>query len=241
MKKFFSFLLIFLCLFGVFAYFYLMNAENTAFENWHNAVENLKKSTCYTIGDNIECDGKEEKSTYAYSGDVAEYTVDGVPVFYSREKDGTYIYFYDPDRERWGKTLTDDSDYIFYGYETVERVQKISAFVDSSQVTYNITSGTYKGSSLSGQYVFRGKIYRPTEIELRIKDGNIACIWETAEVTDENGETKTKKEQILIGRFDRTEITLPEDAEEYKQLPEKYSSLIKDTNNGTGLQENQEK
>ena len=189
--------------------------EDQSGEIWAKALDALKQRANYTVLEN-GCAAR-------YTPEAALVEQDGEIRYFSKEGGICYVYVHNDDPDMWIRSEVADSDLYFYAYQQIERLNKISGFLDQELLTYDPESQTFSGDSIPMTYVFRGKSHTPVHIEILVEDGVIVQLTET--YRDE--ETSVLQTDTLeFTDFYTTEVRLPlnswdkSELEEYLDQPE---------------------
>ena len=128
--------------------------------------------------------------------------------YFSKEGGICYVYVHNDDLDMWIRSEVADSDLYFFAYQQIERLNKISGFLDQELLTYDPESQTFFGDNIPMTYVFRGKSHTPVHIEIRVEDGIIVQLTET--YWDEgNGSPVLQTDTVEFTDFYTTEVRLP--------------------------------
>lgn len=184
-------------------------------EIWAKALDALKQRANYTV--------LENGHAARYTPEAALVEQDGEIRYFSKEGGICYVYVHNDDPDMWIRSEVADSDLYFYAYQQIERLNKISGFLDQELLTYDPEAQTFSGDNIPMTYVFRGKSHTPVHIEIRVEDGVIVQLTET--YRDE--ETSVLQTDTLeFTDFYTTEVRLPlnswdkSELEEYLDQPE---------------------
>lgn len=169
-------------------------------EIWVKALDTLKQKANYTVLEN-GCASR-------YTPEAAFVEQNGEIHYFSKEGGICYVYVHNDDLDMWIRSEVADSNLYFFAYQQIERLNKISGFLDQELLTYDPESQTFFGDNIPMTYVFRGKSHTPVHIEIRVEDGIIVQLTET--YWDEgNGSPVLQTDTVEFTDFYTTEVRLP--------------------------------
>lgn len=169
-------------------------------EIWRKALDALKQKANYTVLEN----GYSSR----YTPEAAMVETEAQIRYYSREDGICYVYVHNEDPDMWIRSELTDSDLYFYAYEQIERLNKISGFLDQELLRFDPESQTFSGDNLPMTYVFRGKSHTPVHIELRVEDGILVQLTEMY-WDKENGRPILRTDTVEFTDFYTTDVRLP--------------------------------
>lgn len=207
---------IFLILFCVFFLSGCGAEAEQSSEIWAKALDALKQRANYTVLDN----GRP----FHYTPEAAMVEQDGETRYFSKEGGVCYVYVHIDDPDMWIRSEVAHSDLYFYAYQQIERLNKISGFLDQELLTYDPETQTFSGDNIPMTYVFRGKSHTPVHIEIRVEDGVIVRLTETYR-DEETAALQT--DTVEFTDFYTTEVRLPLNSWDESQL-EEYGNQSED-------------
>lgn len=177
------------------------NGDDTEAEIWENALDALKQKANYTVLEN----GYSSR----YTPEAAMVETDGEIRYFSRAEGICYVYVHNDDPDMWIRSQLVGSDLYFYAYEQIERLNKISGFLDQGMLTYDPETETFVGDNIGQTYVFREKNHTPVHLEVRLEDGVIASFTEVYWDSEENENPVLRTDTVTFTDFSTTEVRLP--------------------------------
>lgn len=179
---------------------------------WGNALDTLKQKANYTVLEN----GYSSR----YTPEAALVETDGEIRYFSREDSICYVYVHNEDPDMWIRSQLVGSDLYFYAYEQIERLNKISGFLDQGLLTYDPEKQAFLGDNMGQTYVFRGKTHTPVHLEVRLEDGVIAHFTEVYWASEENEKPVLQTDTVTFTDFSTTEVRLPLNTWDESELTE---------------------
>lgn len=178
-------------------------------EIWAKAMDTLKQKANYTV--------LENGCVSRYTPEAALVEQDGEIRYFSKEGGICYVYVHNDDPDMWIRSEVAHSDLYFFPYQQIERLNKISGFLDQELLTYDPETQTFSGDNIPMTYVYRGKSHTPVHIELRVEDGMIVQLTETY-WEEENPILQT--DTVEFTDFYTTEVRLPLNSWDKSELEE---------------------
>lgn len=178
-------------------------------EIWTKALDTLKQRANYTVLEN-GCASR-------YTPEAALVEQDGEIQYFSKEGGSCYVYVHNDEPDMWIRGEVAHSDLYFFAYQQIERLNKISGFLDQGLLTYDPETQIFSGDNIPMTYVFRGKSHTPVHIELRVEDGILVQLTET--YRDEEN-TVLQTDTVEFTDFYTTEVRLPLNSWDKSELEE---------------------
>lgn len=152
--------------------------ENTGREEWYRALDSLKQSTNYTVRQITSVGWEQTTRVHRYTQEAAMLDDPEGTTYFAREDGVCYGLVYNALPPIWLRQQLQESRNYFYDYEMVERLNRLTAYVDQGILDYDAQAQTYSGENLEQTYVFRQQEHRITQLVLRLENGRIAEIRE---------------------------------------------------------------
>lgn len=173
------------------------NASN-GFEEYHKSLEYLYNGTNYTIK---EIDNNEETLTIYANGMC--YIKDKDSEAYLYEEDlKAYALVYNEENNIFVRQEIDYDEHLFYPYEMIERLNKLSAYINMGNLKYK--KNIFIGEEFNGTYVYKEKLHTPINIKVELKDNRISHLYE--KYINDNKEYELN---IYISDYGTSRINLP--------------------------------
>lgn len=210
---------------------------------WYDALETYKNAKNYTVkSETRNADGEfESQLTAEYTGTASKITQDEDTVYYHLEDNICTGYLYDEESELWINGEIQKNDYYFYAYSLVDRLNKISAYVDRGLLVRDENTGLFTGENLPGGYFLSDSVHEPISITVEIKNGRFVSLTETYRnikgssgtdssepvVVSDGSEPPVLTDIVTIKNYQITDVRFPQntitedDAEEMKEFAEK--------------------
>lgn len=199
---------------------------------WYDALDNLKNSTNYTVSLTTEdASGNLVAESHGkYAGPISMITLDDETVYYESDDGKCIGYGYDEESEFWINAEVEDSEYYFYAYTLVDRINKLSAYLDQGLLTYDEEDGSFSGQNLPGGYSCDDEVHKPTDLLVVIRNGRFVDLTESyillpgeedesdttsSQIPKDSGvassynESEIRVDRISIGEYNVTEVRLP--------------------------------
>ena len=194
--------------------------EDRSGQIWASALDTLKQRANYTVLEN-GCASR-------YTPEAALVEQDGKLQYFSKEGGRCYVYVHNEEPDMWIRGEVAHSDLYFFAYQQIERLNKISGFLDQGLLTYDPETQIFSGDSIPMTYVFRGKAHTPVHIELRVENGCLVQLTETY-WDEENGSPVLRTDTVAFTDFSTTEVRLPLNSWDASELEEFANPLEKST------------
>lgn len=173
-------------------------------EVWYSALAQLKRSENYTVAEVLTLDGVAQTRLARYADGTARVTDGTTETYYESDETQCFVYLYSEEHKIWVRQELPYTEEVRYAYEQVERLNKLSALIDTHHLTYDPAAGVFRGEGLPIQYLYRGQLHCPDLLEVTVADGRFASV---REVCTMDGQTQT--EELFFSDYDRTELRLP--------------------------------
>lgn len=189
---------------------------------WENALDRLKRKENYTVSETVQSADSITNRLAQYDRTSAKIVDGEDTTYYSRDGENCFIYILNDDPVIWVKKELPQSELYFYDYQLMERLNKISGYIDMGLLTYDEGKERYYGENLGKQYVYQGEAHAPNYLEIQIENGEIVMIREswTGFADEEQTRQCVKISETVIGDFSATEVRLPLDVLNYEEVAE---------------------
>ena len=181
---------------------------------WYDALDRLKRKENYTVYET--CCGVQ--TVYRYDRDTAQVVSPDETLYYARIDGTCYGYAHVEEPSVWVRQAVPESENYFYAYEWIERLNKISAYIDQGLLTCT-ADGVYTGRDLKQTYVFRGEEHTPSSLEVRVENGDIVYLKECYGGYADEERTiwdDRKTDEVRFTDFSQTQVKLPLDVIDYE-------------------------
>ena len=171
---------------------------SSGFEEYHKSLEYLYNGTNYTIK---EIDNNEETLTIYANGMC--YIKDKETEVYLYEEDlKAYALVYNEENNIFVRQEIDYDEHLFYPYEMIERLNKLSAYINMGNLKYK--KNIFIGEEFNGTYEYKEKLHTPINIKVELKDNRISHLYE--KYINDNKEYESN---IYISDYGTSRINLP--------------------------------
>lgn len=185
--------------------------DETTAAQWFQALDGLIRQENYTV-EEITVTPEETIRRYRqYDLIYAKTEEPGETLYFCAEDGICYGIGWVEDPGIWVKQQIETSDLYFYDYTLLDRLNRISGYVDMGLLEYREADSTFVGSNLNSAYVYRDLEHTPLLLEVAVENGRIVKIHEVWHCTRDGEDLGIYEDTVVLSDFSTTQVRLPGD------------------------------